>query len=276
MRLMVYVLVAANFVLLALLCLAVRKIERMYRKFRHRSVVPFLRRLPIPAVPVDQVDAVFRAGVFGATRDTEVHLIGDRAVSGPDAFELWVLAVLAKRAQRMFEFGTCTGRTAYLWARNSPPEAQVTTITLRPEDIAAYQAGAEDRSRDTQLAKRESGFDTFFYSRTDVAHKVRQLYGDSKSLDQTPYRRQMDLIFVDGSHAYSYVASDTRKALEMIRPGGIILWHDYGGSDRIEGVHRFLDELSHELPLRQIKNSTLVFYRQPLEDGETLPDAKAA
>ena len=215
---MVYVLIATNVVLVVLLYLAMRKIERLYRKYRNRSVLPFLRRTAdamllenIAAVPVSEVDGVFCPGLFGAMRETEVQMIGDRAVSGPDGFELWVLAVLAKRAKKMFEFGTCTGRTTYLWARNSEPDAEITTITLRPEDIPTYQAEASDRSLDTQLAKRESGFDTFFYSQTDVEHKVRQLYGDSKCFDQTPYRRQMDLIFVDGSHAYSYVASDSRK-----------------------------------------------------------------
>ena len=280
---MVYVLVAFNAVLLVLLYLAMRKIERLYRKYRNRSVLPFLGRTAgavllenIPVVPVSDVDTAFRPGIFGATRDTEVQMIGDRAVSGPDGFELWVLAVLAKRAKKMFEFGTCTGRTTYLWARNSEPDAEVTTITLRPEDIPDYQAGANDRSLDTQLAKRESGFNTFFYSQTDVEHKVRQLYGDSKCFEQSPYRGQMDLIFVDGSHAYSYVASDSRKALEMVRPGGIVLWHDYGGPDKIEGVLRCLNELSQELPLRRIKNSTLVFYRRPLDSCEAPPIIQAA
>lgn len=278
-----YLLIATNLLLLVLLALAVRKIERLYRKYRHRTVLPLLWRGEatmrlelIAAVPVSEVDSVFRLGIFGATRETEVHLIGDRAVSGPDAFELWVLAVLARRAKRMFEFGTCTGRTTYLWARNSGPDAEVTTITLRPEDIPAYQPGTNDRSLDTELAKRESGFDTFFYSQTDVEYKVRQVYGDSKSFDHSPYREQMDLIFVDGSHAYSYVASDSRKALEMVRPGGIVLWHDYGGADKIEGVLRCLNELSRELPLRRIKDSTLVFYRKPFHSGGVRPLAHVA
>jgi predicted O-methyltransferase YrrM len=36
----------------------------------------------------------------------------------------------------------------------------------------------------------------------------------------------MDLVFVDGAHSYEYVKNDTEKGWEMLRPGGIIAWHD--------------------------------------------------
>ena len=32
---------------------------------------------------------------------------------------------------------------------------------------------------------------------------------------------------MDAGHAYELVRSDSEKALEMVRPGGVILWHDY-------------------------------------------------
>jgi len=35
------------------------------------------------------------------------------------------------------------------------------------------------------------------------------------------------MVFVDAGHTYRYVKSDTEKALKMLRPGGVILWHDY-------------------------------------------------
>ncbi len=59
--------------------------------------------------------------------------------------------------------------------------------------------------------------------------KITQLFCDSKHFDEKPYTGKMDLIFIDGSHAFSYVMSDSEKAFKMIAPNSIILWHDYRG-----------------------------------------------
>jgi hypothetical protein len=59
------------------------------------------------------------------------------------------------------------------------------------------------------------------------------------------------------------VASDSRKALRMVRPGGFVFWHDYRGPDRAPGVYRTLNELAKSLPLRHVAGTSLVFYRAP-------------
>jgi hypothetical protein len=95
--------------------------ERANRKERN-----LLGAWPIQSVLPETLDPAFRPGAFGPGRETEVHFVGrgPYAVDGgtSDA-EAWILAVLAKRAYRLFEFGTCTGKTAYLWGRNSPDDA---------------------------------------------------------------------------------------------------------------------------------------------------------
>ncbi len=182
---------------------------------------------------------------------------------GTTDYEAWILAVLAKNARRMFEFGTCTGRTAYLWARNSASDAKVTTLTLGPEQRVLYEASERDRALDTEIALEESDLESFLYSGSDVAHKIEQLFGDSKALDETPYVGKMDLVFIDGSHAYSYVISDTRKALRMIRSGGLVLWHDYDGPLEGRGTDEALVELARELPLFHIEHTRIVVYRAP-------------
>ena len=225
--------------------------------------------VPIEKVPVTTVHPDFELGSLGPDRErTEVVMIGGGGKIVPAStsdYEAWILAVLAKRASRMFEFGTCTGRTAYLWARNSAPDAKVTTLTLGPEQQALYQASEADLAEDGNVALEESDFETFLYTGSDVAHKVEQLFGDSKQFDESPYVGQMDLIFVDGSHAYSYVVSDTQKALRMIRPGGLILWHDYEGPLVGRGTDVALIELARELPLFHIIGTRMVGYRVRLE-----------
>jgi len=86
---------------------------------------------------------------------------------------------------------------------------------------------------------------------------------DSKSFDDQPYASSFSLIFVDGSHAQSYVESDSRKALSMLAPGGICIWHDYRGPRRARGVFAALNELAKEIPLRHVKDTSFVIYQKP-------------
>lgn len=221
-----------------------------------------LRRWPIPKVLVEALDRRFVPDELGATRAAEVTYLGRgtiRVPGGTSDTEAWILAVLAKGARRLFEFGTCTGKTAYLWARNQPPDGTVTTLTLAPDQHDAYQATPGDDPVAERFAKQESRFTRFLYSGTDVEGRVRQLYGDSKQFDDTPYAGTCDVVFVDGSHAHSYVVSDSAKALRIVRPGGLVLWHDY--SPDAPGVFRALNELARRLPLMHIQGTTLVAFR---------------
>jgi predicted O-methyltransferase YrrM len=256
------------FALLALTpsALVVPRYLRARADRRQRNI---FSRWPIPSVSLTALDAIFQSGPLGASIETEVHFVGGAgAVRIPGATsdtEAWILSVLAKRAHLMFEFGTCTGRTAYLWARNSPSNARVVTITLRREDVTAYRRASGDNDNDVQHALDESAFDSFLYTNTCVADKVQQLFGDSKGLDESPWAAQCDLVFVDGSHAKSYVASDSAKALRLVRPGGVVLWHDYRGPRAAPGVYDALNELALQLPLVHIAGTSFVVYRRPLE-----------
>lgn len=221
---------------------------------------------PIKKVRVADVDPAFVQEQLGPSLTTEVAIVGGAdTMMVPGATsdaEAWILAVLGKPARLMFEFGTCTGRTTYLWARNSPPDARVITLTLKPGEFSAYQRERGDSAGETRVALQESAFDRFYYTDTAVASKVTQLFGDSKAFDESPWVGQCDLVFVDGSHALSYVLSDSRKALRLVRPGGLVLWHDYKGR-RIPGVYKGLNQLARELPLVHIANTSFVAYRKP-------------
>ena len=146
--------------------------------------------MPIRRVPPEAVDPVLKPGPLGPTIATEVAFIGRGPYvvdGGTSDAEAWILAVLATRARRMFEVGTCTGKTAYLWARNSPPDAHVVTVTLAPDHLDEYRAEASDDPTDVQFALRESSHTEFLYSGTPVAGKVEQLFADSKTLDVSPW-----------------------------------------------------------------------------------------
>lgn len=261
---------------LAALCLGqARRIRRLRARLdrrRRREGAEPPERWPVPLVELADFDAAFGADAFGCVRAGEVRFVaaGPRGVPGGTSdLEAWVLCVLAKESRRIFEIGTCTGRTTYLLARNSPADARVASLTLAPEQASEYaHEGGDDEDAHRQALK-ESRYTSFYYSGTPAEAKIEQLYGDSKRFDEEPFAERCDLVFVDGSHAYSYVRSDSEKALRMLRPGGIALWHDYRGPgvDETLGVYRALNELAEKLDLVHLAGTSLVAYRRPAPPG---------
>ena len=252
----------------AIVALVAFVIERLKREKLRASVKMTGAFLPLPTVTLAEIDPVFTPGPFGPSLATEVSFIGHGPVAVPggtsDA-EAWILAVLAKRAHTCFEFGTCTGRTSYLWSRNAPPDARIVTLTLAPTQRDSYVAADGDDTRDMRFALDESNFTEFIYSGTPEAERITQLFGDSKAFDETPYEGWADLVFVDGAHAESYVLSDSAKALRIVKPGGLVLWHDYAGPHHAPGVFHGLHALMNTLPIRHLRGTTFAAYRRPLE-----------
>lgn len=233
--------------------------ERTRRKGR-----PWPDSSPVRLAGPEEISAAFRSGPLGFSREAEVVLVGDAyGTASTSDTEAWILCVLARNARRIFEFGTCTGRTAYLLARNAPADAEVATITLSPESVAQYaeDAADPDSARWAEIAARESVYSNFYYEHTDVAGKITQLIGDSKAFDETPYARSCDLIFIDGSHARSYVQSDSEKAFRMARPGGHVVWHDF--SPFCPGVWGYLNDLGRRRELIHIRGTRLVVAKVP-------------
>ena len=229
-----------------------------------RSFLP--QKKVIPECSLQEVDPVFTVDEFGTTLATEVAFVGRSNLPAQGAIrdsEAWILSVLAKKSKRMFEFGTCTGRTAYLLAKNSPPDAEVTTLTLSPSQIENYVIGGNDKDQDIRHALAESKYTIFFYTGTGVENKIKQLFLDSKKLNEEEYLDSFDLIFVDGSHAYTYVKNDSDKAIKMIKAGGLILWHDYHYMESaVPGVYQALNELSRIYPFKKISGTSFVVYRK--------------
>ncbi|MES2953215.1 MAG: class I SAM-dependent methyltransferase [Patescibacteria group bacterium] len=144
--------------------------------------------------------------------------------------------VRVSKASSIFEFGTFDGRTTLNLAANTPENARIYTLDLPDEEVTSAKANPLGDTKFT--GKVETGYK---YKRHPLGKKVVQLLGDSVRFDFSAYKNSVDFIFVDAAHTYPYVMSDTRAALEMLRPDGIVLWHDYRSS--CEGVSTALNEL---------------------------------
>lgn len=139
--------------------------------------------------------------------------------------------------QGIFEIGTFDGRTTLNMAANSGDSAEITTLDLPAGQI--QDAALPTDAGDSAYSEKPASGARF---RSDpLATKITQVFGDSATFDYGPYAGQMDLVFIDGSHSYEYVVSDTKNARKLLRGGkGWILWDDYGVW---EGVTRALNEL---------------------------------
>jgi predicted O-methyltransferase YrrM len=164
-----------------------------------------------------------------------------------------VVALIAKtlQARQVFEFGTFRGRTSMLLAATSP-DVQVVTVDLPPEcssDFVRAQAASSTEITCPNLFDGVRGS----LIKGEYASRIKQLQQNSADLDAGPYRGRFDLVYIDGSHSYSAVKSDTKKALAMLAPKGTVVWDDYPRP----GVWRYPNELARarpELGLRYLHN----------------------
>ena len=90
--------------------------------------------------------------------------------------------------------------------------------------------------------------------------RVKQLFGNSLEFDFSPYERSIDLVFVDAAHDYPHGFADSRTALRLVRPGGVVLWHDFDA--HFPGLVHGIIEATAGLPLKRLgMHSTLGFLR---------------
>lgn len=155
------------------------------------------------------------------------------------------------RPRRHLEFGTWQGTgTTYCLEEC---EATVWTINLPGgemggdggwayhRDFAADEALPAWANRRTTRSGRvvcqtdALGFIGREYLAKGLGHRVCQIYCDSTQWDTANYPAGFfDSALIDGGHSEPVVVSDTRKALALLRSGGLILWHDYCPDAQVE------------------------------------------
>jgi SAM-dependent methyltransferase len=197
-----------------------------------------LARVPITEVfpGIEQVESVWlkkpEARRIGYSLDLQelVHLLG---------------VVKLTNAKSILEIGTYDGFTALNIAANVDAGGMVYTVDLPPErDAIAYAS-------DPKLVGSK-------FIMEPECERIRQLWADSTKADWQDFGGIFDLILIDGCHEYRYVKSDSENAIRHIRPGGTILWHDYG---QMLGVSKALDELSRMHNIVAIRGTRMACLR---------------
>jgi predicted O-methyltransferase YrrM len=170
----------------------------------------------------------------------------------------------------IFEIGTLRGYTALHLAMNSGPDCRIFTLDLPKNDLALKgdpskakaKAEAKDkvRLRTTLMDDLHSQMKVgeYYFRGTPHADRIELLFGDSAVFDFSPHYGKIDLFFIDGAHSYDYVRSDTENALQCVRPGGVIAWHDFGRMG-LNQVSKYILELSRRLPIYSVPGGSLAF-----------------
>jgi hypothetical protein len=155
-------------------------------------------------------------------------------------------------ARQVFEIGTYNGATAWCLARNLGA-ADVHTLDLPLEEGPALEYGVSDASNRVPFEQRA-------YEALPLAKgRVVQHWGDSATFDFAPWRRSIDLFYVDGAHSHQYVRADTATAFDLVSESGAVVWDDYWR--RVPGVPAVLNELS--APLFRVPGTRLVVHFAP-------------
>jgi predicted O-methyltransferase YrrM len=119
--------------------------------------------------------------------------------------------------RRILEIGTANGGTLFLFAQVAAKTAHVISVDLPhgefgggypPRNIPLYKAFRQKGQRFNLVRGDSHSPQTF--------ERVARLLGGE----------QLDLLFIDGDHTYEGVKSDFETYSPLVRPGGLIGFHD--------------------------------------------------
>lgn len=171
--------------------------------------------------------------------------------------DLALLKGLARRFKdcKYFEIGTWRGESAVNLA-----EVCKTVYTLNMTDEDLRKIGVSERSIAQQM---------LFSKNND---KIIHLRSDSRSFDYASLNLKFDLIFIDGSHHYDDVKSDTANAFKhLVHDKSILVWHDYGVTPediRFEVLSAILDGTPsqfHKFLYHVAHTKSVIFSREELK-----------
>jgi predicted O-methyltransferase YrrM len=188
------------------------------------------------------------------------HIPSDVIATPLEQLACLALLTSALQPKTVFEIGTFRGRTALNFALNAPDNAKVYTLDLPPDNDMRDAARQQTNTSDARIISQSlTGCD---YEGSDVAHKITQLFGDSRSFDFEPYYDQVDLVYVDGAHDYDAVVRDSENAMRMLRPGGYVLWDEFCNYGDYNDITRAVLDTVPTGEVVQVENTQLAVYRK--------------
>jgi predicted O-methyltransferase YrrM len=151
---------------------------------------------------------------------------------------MWLLRRLeAERPKVVLEIGTDRGGTLFLWTRVAAPDALLVTLDIQK------MVGRLGRLSPFALVRRSFARDR---QRIELVDQVDSQDEQTVERVQVLLRgRPVDYLFLDGDHRYEAVRRDFELYTPLVRPGGIVAFHDISPKTTpdTEGAAAFWAEL---------------------------------
>ncbi len=154
-------------------------------------------------------------------------------------------AVRPQRPQVVVEIGTASGGTLFLLSRAAASNALLVSLDLPGGSFGGgYQAWRKPLYRSFAQAEQ----------------RIVLLRGDSHAPEMAARLRgvlagrPIDVLFIDGDHRYAGVKADFEAYSPLVRPGGLVAFHDIVPDPGQEGmeVSRFWREVSARFPATEL------------------------
>ena len=209
------------------------------RRIRHSGVVAAAcrtwghERLTLPVVSPDDAFPGFESAAVTVTAMPTHRWTSPLS----DLVALTKIAIVIQ-PRRVLEIGSFQGHAALMLAANTQESTRITAVDILEDHGAVYRG-------------------------TSFAERITRHAGTVETLDD---RGPYDLIFVDADHRRQEVERDTRSAVELSRPGTVVVWHDYCDThwgNRINRVPEVLAEWEKRLPIAALKGTSLAVCRIP-------------
>jgi len=173
----------------------------------------------------------------------------------PGDLEVLIALVRSVNPRHVIEFGVNVGRTAKAILANVPGIGGYTGIDV-PLTYVPLLALQLDNAvpNPGEMVLDDPRFKLIVSARGSLDLTVDDL-------------EPCDAVFIDGDHGLEAVMHDTKLARALVRPGGIIIWHDYHGlgvvdvKAALDGMHRAGD------PIYRVDDTWLAFERKPRADA---------
>jgi predicted O-methyltransferase YrrM len=173
----------------------------------------------------------------------------------PGDLEPLIALVRSVGPRHVIEFGVNVGRTAKAIMANVPGIERYTGIDVPLDYVPALALQLDNAvANPGEMVLSDPRFELIIRPRGSL---------DLTVADLAP----CDAAFIDGDHGREAVLHDSMLARALMRPSGIIIWHDYHDIGNVD-VKAVLDEM-HQAgdAICRVEDTWLAFERRPAADA---------